>query len=181
MSRVCCLIVPWLIYKHVPGLPQLTNTLPLFILCGFLWVWIGRYYERTYGKVEPIADRTRKRMAEIGLVGGLIGVIVLENVLFYGGTYLPVNLTGLAIAVIFLLTGVKTHRWYYTFSGLVMLVVSCLPLIFGTGAGDPLVGTGGLLFEILFGLVILMVGILDHLRLVRAFHPTQEAGHARNS
>ena len=157
-----------------------TITLPLFVVAIGSWFWIGKYYEKTYGKVEPLVDHRKQTATIVITLIAFIAVIVLENVLFRNHLGPPFNLMEFAAASAALYAGIKTRRWYYTLWGGLIGVASFLPLILGVGIGDAVFGDGGVVFDILFGLTIIMVGVLDHLRLARYFHPKGVGIDVRN-
>ena len=157
-----------------------TITLPLLVAAIVSWFWIGKYYQKTFGKVEPLVDHKRLYVQGAITVILVIAVIVLENVLFRNRREPPFNMIEFIVALAALYAGIKTQRWYYSLGGLLMGAASFLPLILGVGAGDFIFGEFGACFDILYGLLIILIGILDHLRLVKYFQPEGAGAHAGN-
>ena len=157
-----------------------TLTLPLMLVAILSWFWIGRYYEKTFGKVKLLVEnRTAPVAGFIALFAFITGVIV-EMVLYRSHLGPPFNLVGAIVAAATLYAGWKTQRWYYTLGSILLGIASFLPLILGTGVDDPIYGEFGVVFTILFGVSIVSVGVLDHLRLVRYFQPKGAAADVRN-
>ena len=157
-----------------------TITLPLLLVAFASWFWVGKYYEKTFGKVEGLVGRGRLFIdGPLGLFV-FIAVVVLENILFQNHLGPPFSLIEFTTAAAVLYVGIKTQRWYYTLSGALVGIASFLPLILGVGVGDPIFGDFGMVFSILYGLIIIFIGVLDHLRLVRFFQPQGAGINARN-
>lgn len=163
-------VLPWLGKQG-----DLTAILPLLIIAIALWYWLGRWYDRSFGRVEPLRGGLASA-GSIALLVLLIGILVLENVLFQRNLDPPVSLLGLFISVIFLYSGVETRRWYFVLSGALLSFASLLPWIMGVGIGDSLYGSIGIIFMGLLGMIFIISGLLDHLRLVRSFEAAQ-GGH----
>lgn len=162
-------LLPWL------GLQgNLSLTLPLLILVIGLWFWIGRYYERHFGRVEALP----KRGMEIALPLLLIGVIILENVLYRLHLAPPVSLIGLALGGTYIYIGLASLRWYYSLAGAVFVIGSLLPWMLGVGIGNQMFGSLGIVQYILLGSILILTGLYDHVRLVQAFKGIQGGLHA---
>lgn len=166
-------IFPWLGEQG-----DLTITLPLLILAFALWFWIGRYYERTFGKVEPLRKGSRSAIVGILVPLVLVGVIILENVLYRNNAAPPFSFIGLTVGAAYLYMGLVSQRWYYTVTGVILLAASFLPWIMGVGLGNPTFGSLGTVYQFLWGGLILLNGLLDHFRVVRAFDETRGGLHA---
>lgn len=146
-----------------------TLIIPLFILMFVAWVFIGRYYTNKFGKVEPLERSHTWKWASTILLVLFIGVIILENILYRQHTPLPISLTEFVFGLLVLITGLQNRRWYYILSGLVILTASLLPFFSLQGVGDPLFGTFGIVFDIVFAACVFLVGVFDHLRLVHSY------------
>jgi hypothetical protein len=162
-------VFPWL----VEG--DLSITLPLFLLVLALWFSLGRYYDRTFGKVEPVSNRGCFTAAAIVPLVVFIAIVVLENVLYRLNVGMPFSLIGVGMGLMFLYFSRKTLRWYHTAAGALLTFAGFLPGLLGVGLGDPIYGSIGVLFLILLGTVIFFSGLLDHLLLVRGF-PIMKGG-----
>jgi hypothetical protein len=149
---------------------DLTFTLPFLAFVIFLWFIIGRYYESTFGKVEPLSKRKAQLRLERFWFIGLVLCIVLENGLFRAGIDLRFSLIEDFIGLSFLWIGVKTHRWYYDLAGILTLIMSILPLVTRTGLGNQWFGSFGIVFSTGFGILYCLIGLLDHFRLVSSLH-----------
>jgi len=155
-----------------------TFTLPMLLAAGGLWFLIGRYYKNTFGKVTPQTSPGRQVLESTGLGVGLVAVIVIENLWYRAWPGLPVSPIGLALAGLYLFLGVRDRRWYYTVFGGAMGIISLLPLFLGTTVGDPIFGTFGLVFSLVYGVGLVLTGLLDHFRLVRMLRPLDGGSYA---
>lgn len=151
-----------------------TFTLPLFILGIALWLAIGRYYERAYGKVKIETSSAHQGFETVGILVLLVGSIIAENLVYRIWPGLSVSPIGATLAIIFLILGINYRRYYYTIFGALMAIISCLPLVLHTSVADQIYGTFGFVFSLVFGVGILLTGILDHLRLERSLRTLTE-------
>src|SRR5512138_3619162 len=182
-------IIPFGVYILVLGLQRLglpglgqqgdcTITLPLLLVVAVLWFLIGRYYRERFGMVEPL-PRRNQAWKEIAMFAGTIGIILLENGLYRMGIKMPISIAEFGLAAMILVSGLTTHRWYYIVSGIILLAASGLPMVSPKGVADPVYGTFGLSFSVIFGICILAVGLLDHFKLVRSFPVPLRGTHDR--
>jgi hypothetical protein len=148
-----------------------TITLPLLLVAIASWFWIGRYYEKNFGKVEPLLDHDRRFITVPITLLVFIAAVVLEVVLSRNHLALPFSLVEFLVALAALYVGIKTRRWYYSLAGFLLGIACFLPLILAVDVGDPIFGEFGVFFNILYGLAIIFVGVLDHLRLLSYFPP----------
>ncbi|MBX3056645.1 MAG: hypothetical protein KF770_09250 [Anaerolineae bacterium] len=135
-------------------------------LCAAAYWWIGRYYARTLGQVEPLPGHGRRT--------GLAAAIFL--VLFYiaGAVEIsrswPFSASGLVIA-----GGLIVYYWqngryrpHYLILAALMALVSLLPL---TGALPPeqvhFFGPEAVIGALLFALITIAGGLVDHWLLIR--------------
>ena len=162
-------LVPWLGREG-----DLSFTLPLLVLVILLYGWIGRYYERLFGKVHPLRTGSNSLGFNLALIAGAVGAFLLENWLYRSGANIPISIAMLVLGTIFLGTGLAFRRLYYTLAGGVMALAAFSPLLAGTGVDDRVYGSLGILHLFVLGGVMLMVSLLDHLRLVRAFRSVGE-------
>jgi hypothetical protein len=153
-------------------------TLPL-LLAGFAaWFLIGRYYERTFGKVELAGPDLKGELKVFLFPAILIGVSIIENVLYRMGILLRVSLIELTIGIGWILAGRVTSRWYYTLIGVLTLIFSIIPLLVHTSVGDRMFGTFGIAFTFFFGVCMIFTALLDHFRLVSGFPRMNGDSHA---
>lgn len=157
---------------------DLSYTLPMMLLVFGLWFWIGRYYERNFGKVEPLRQDDRYRFWSTVFLVGFVGIIILENVLYRSHLGLPVSLIGLALGGAYLSVGLASQRWYYSLAGAVFLIASFLPWIMGVDLGNRMYGSLGIVHLFLLSGTLLVCGLYDHFRLMRAFTRSQGGLHA---
>jgi hypothetical protein len=153
-------------------------TLPLLLVCIAAWFFIGRYYERRFGRVEPVPPDLKGELKIYLFPAILIAVIILENVLFRSGILLPISLIELTIGIGWIYAGRICSRWYYTLMGILMAAFSFIPLLTGTTVANPVFGTFGIVSTFFFGAAIIITSLLDHLRLVNGFHPLNGDDHA---
>jgi hypothetical protein len=163
------------------GQGNCTVTLPLLLVAILGWFWIGHYYEAHFGKVEPLVSPRAITYPVLAFLIIFIAWVFLENILYRAHFGPPFNIIGLSVGIAGLYAGIRTRRWYYTLSGALLGIAIFLPIILAAGSADPVYGEFGVLFTLLFGLSIIFVGVLDHLRLVRYFTPKGARADARNS
>ncbi|HEY3343437.1 MAG TPA: hypothetical protein VGJ97_00825, partial [Anaerolineaceae bacterium] len=152
---------------------------PLLFVTILLWVGAGKYYEKTFGFGEPRADQVRKVITGLLLALFYAGFFLIETNAAGGGLRpYPVSLSGIFVGILFIGIGRSSHRVYYQAFGLLLAGESLLPIFIGRTLSDPVFGALGLLFGITFGLGLLVISIVDHIRLVRGFHPLHGGSHA---
>lgn len=157
---------------------DLSYTLPLLVVVFGLWFWTGRYYERTFGKVEPLPRSISSTILTFVVPIAFIGILVLENVLYANGVGLPISLVGLGLGAAFLSSGLISQRWYYSLAGVVLLIVSFLPWLVGVGIENRVYGSMGIVQMIFLGGTILLTSLIDHFYLLRAFGKFRGGLHA---
>ena len=135
---------------------------------------VGAYYARVFGRVRS----TSQRMGRTLFTGAMLIVVGFPWLLISGcadaGLQPPVSVLGLTAAGLLALwcsTG-RLHRQYLVAAALIA-VVSLLPLL-RIISRDRLFG--GVLCAT-FGTVLVVGGVLDHLRLARSLNPLPEASH----
>lgn len=165
-------MLPWF-----GGEGDLSFTLPLLAVVIGLWFWFGRYYENTFGKVEPLRKSIRSTVLNIAFPIGFVGIIILENRLYASNGGPRISLIGLVLGATFLYSGWMSQRWYYSLAGIVLLIASFLPWMIGVGIENPVYGSMGIIHLFLLGGIILLTGLFDHFCLVRAFARTQGGFH----
>jgi hypothetical protein len=146
-------------------------TLPMALA---LWLIVGAYYTRAFGRVRP----TSHRMGRTLFTGAMVLVVSFPWLLISGyadaALQPPVSVLGLTAAGLLALwcsTG-RLHRQYLVAAALIA-VVSLLPLL-GIISRDQLFG--GVLCATL-GTVLVVGGVLDHLRLARSLKPLPKESH----
>lgn len=158
--------------RWLGGQGNCTYSLVLLIAITFSWFLIGQYYQRVFGQVRPLRSAWRQGFWGVGVLVFFIVVVILENGLYRANNALAISPTGLALAGLYLLAGlVVIKRWYFTLFGATLLGIALLPLLTHTTVAHPLYGTFGLVFSLVFGVGLILTGLLDHLRLRRYFQP----------
>ena len=90
---------------------------------------------------------------------------------------LPVSFLAITLSIFFLvpfIKGVPAFRWHYAFIGLVMLVISLLPLFLNESLKDKLFAPSGAYFLLGMGIALIVTGITDHWWLHRFMKPVPE-------
>ncbi len=147
----------------------ITFGVPLLFAMILLWYGIGKYYERRFGFVEPRAEKGRKALTALFLVLVFAGFLAIEFNGYGGQFFLPVSLSGIFLGFLYFSTGRSTRRLYYVVFGALLILEGLLPLPLGKTVLDPVYGTLGILYGLTFGLGLLVISLIDHIRLVRAF------------
>ncbi|MCW2800258.1 MAG: hypothetical protein JWQ70_1730 [Aeromicrobium sp.] len=135
------------------------------VLAG-AYLLINRYYNDTFGRVTPSArQQSRLIVATLASVVIMIGVSTLLRSRAPWSLDLPVNSIAVAFALVLLVTfiaggGVRLH--HVAILG-ALAIAGLLPVWHGS---DP--GNIGL---VMAGVAILVIGILDHILLVRTLGP----------
>ena len=150
----------------IPGKWGYVEGATLLVLIGLYW-WISRYYHRTFGRVEYTSSPSWKVVIWL--------FVVFAAVLVDGTSNVPVNMLGLAFAGIYfaIYTAWKERIYYLVFS-VVLAIVSLLPLLPGIARTDALWGVTSAAFAFTLGAGILVIGVLDHLLLVRTLPPAPD-------
>jgi hypothetical protein len=138
--------------------------LAVVAVLGAAYLLINRYYNETYGRSTPSArQQQRLLVATLVSVVIMIGVSTLLRSRAPWSLDLPVNPIAVAFALVLLVSfvaggGVKLHHAIILGA---LAVAGLLPVWHG---GDP--GNIGL---VMAGVAVLVIGILDHVLLVRTF------------
>jgi hypothetical protein len=158
-----------------------TITLPLLLIAIAAWFLIGRYYDHTFGKIEPapVPLQEQRKMVAIPLI--LIAAIIIEIVLFRLDRLPPVSLIELTLGGAWIYFGWKTSRWYYLWSGVLSVLFSFSPLLTGNPASSPMFGSFGIAYNLFLGGAVVVTSLLDHLRLASSFQPLNGGSHAGNA
>jgi hypothetical protein len=167
---------PWsgILPNHRPTFIRDYVTIATFLLC-VSWIWLsGRYYRRHFGRVESKPQPWWAWLSGIGFTAayGLCMFIDDKNP--------PVSFLALWWACwlgmqALLVPGISVRRYYY---GIAAICVAAMSLMPSTGwiAANQLLSASrpsGLVFV---GLVLTVLGLLDHFQLVRMFeHPSESA------
>lgn len=156
---------------------DLTLSLPLMILMFLAFIPITRYYRRRYGSVQ--VEKPGRyflyviiALATIMLMGRIDGLL-MQNFRF------PVSLYVLTVAVWMFLGGKNHRRWYYRAFGVILALLSLYPGLAHLLGFEPYSSFYNGLFNLILGLGIGIVGILDHLLLTRMLRPVQEVANAQ--
>ena len=171
------LVSVWANTLHRPA-TDLTWPVLVAAACAGLYLLIDRYYARVFGhgRRAPSTVRLEWVIQIGGAVLALIAFAVDVSLKW------PVSTLGLVFAAVLLadylrITRLARDRFllYYPAMALVMIGLSFLPLI-GPGNWWRAIGISSPVLAVLmvFGLLVILFGILVHLFLVRSLPPVQE-------
>lgn len=156
---------------------DLTLTLPLMALMFLAMIPITRYYRRRYGSVQVQHPGRYFLFVMIAIItimlAGWIDGLLERNFRF------PVSLYVLTAAVWMFLGGQNRRRWYYRVFGVILALLSLYPGLANLLGFEPYSNFYNGLFNLILGLGIGIVGILDHLLLTRMLRPVQEVANAQ--
>ncbi len=167
--------------------PATDLTLPVLsvIACGAFYLAVDRYYARTFGQVQRTAEKIRfERLSEI-----FGGVLALGAFVTDVSVKLPVSTLGLAFAALFLVEYLRLARFtrdrfllYYPAIIVLMAGVALLPLLGDSNWWQPIGMKSPVLAAIVvFGIMVIVSGILGHLFLVRSLPPMQKVRGGEHS
>ncbi len=146
----------------------------LFLVFIAIHPTIGRYYDRMFGSVQQTScnplDRWITSLSFAVLITGGIRLDKTFN--------LPVSATGLAFALVLLTLWWQTNafRTHLLVLAIVMGCVGLAPLMGFTAFHTLFIpGNGG--YELVFGVLLTIGGLCDHLLLLRTFRQTQRVYH----
>jgi len=169
--------VPWGIYilfLATDAGARLLNTnflmslLPVFIVWILEW-FIGRYYEHTFGEVQPTSDQ--QYYEKIGSVILIVAIFVAISV--ETAVNPPISLLLLIPSIIYLRNGLTSrHARYYLGAALVCAFASILPLLLSVPVSELYyTGPHNRTIWVVFGSLMIILGLLDHLLLMRTLKP----------
>jgi hypothetical protein len=139
--------------------------IPLLLTMILLWVGIGRLYARTYGLVQPEAEKGPKAITALLLVILYALFLLVE---LGGRSSLPVSLSGIFVGFLYIGLGRRSQRAYRIVFGALLVAEGLLPLPLGKPITDTLFGTLGALYGLTFGVGLLVISLIDHVRLVHS-------------
>jgi hypothetical protein len=143
-----------------------TYTLPLFAVALALYIIVDQYYQRSFGTVR--VSKNTPLLPILALLGIFFTAVALEI-----GLKTSVSLVGLAIGALLIYSGVITRRFYYMIAGAAMLAVSLVPFFLPTAVSGKPFSTFGFWWNMLIGATWIVLGLLDHWKLVQAMKPVQ--------
>lgn len=162
--------------------PARDLTLPILVVvaCLFLFIIIDQYYKRTFGKVKRPYTHAELLLSGTGSILALAAFVADSDF----GLNLPFSALGLVFAAVIL--GSSLLYWYQAktllFSNLVLgalvAILSILPL-FGISNWWNALGIKHFLLAmtILFGIYIVVGGIIGHVYFVRSLPAMPEPHH----
>lgn len=150
-----------------------TYTLPLLLFVIALYFAADRYYTRRFGYVR-VSNPQVNMLASLGLVALFFGIIALEVVVKP-----PISLIGLFIGAALVYSGLRTRRVYYSAAGVVMCLVSLVPLLLPAFHSAGPFATFGFFWNFALGVTWVALGLADHFRLVRSFKTIEGEPDAR--
>ncbi|MBN1372027.1 MAG: hypothetical protein JW987_08790 [Anaerolineaceae bacterium] len=152
---------------------DLTLTLPLMALMFLAFIPITRYYRKYYGSVQVEKPGRYMQWALLAIasimLAGWIDSQILPN--------FPVSLYVLTAAVWMFLGGRNRRRWYYRVFAVVLALFSFYPAFSSPLGMNPLSSTFKGVFDLILGLGIGIVGMMDHVLLTRMLRPVQEVSN----
>lgn len=164
--------------------PATDLTFPILIVaaCGALYWAIDRYYAHTFGHIGR--SNASVRLEWLIQIAG--SVLALAAFAVDVSLRLPVSTLGLVLAAVFLADYLRMTRFmrdrflgFYPLLAVLMIGLSVLPLVGPAdwwqafGVKSPVLGV-----LLIYGLLVVIVGILIHLFLVKSLPPAQESNHA---
>ncbi len=163
--------------------PATDLTVPILIAigCGVLYLFVDRYYAHVFGKIQ-LPTSTVRREWLLQIVGGVLALIAFAVDVTLK---LPVSTLGLLFSGILLADYLRITRFardrfllYHPAIAVGMVGLSVLPLVVPVnwwqviGIDSPVLG-----ILTIFGVLVIIVGILLHWFLIRSLPPLQEAGN----
>jgi hypothetical protein len=137
------------------------------VIAAVLYALGQFYYRHTFGNVQPLPGiQKRFLLGALVVFAALAGAIIIDS-----NMHLPVLVFGLVLAGLLLVYSWPRRKYamHYLLMAPIAAAVSLLPL-FGAVSQDQYSGIG----LTVWGLTILVGGILDHLLLVRTLKPARE-------
>lgn len=136
----------------------------LLTLCaaGALWLLVGLYYTRSFGRVKPKPQRLRQLLQT-----GIIVIVISLPWLFIAGfldgaLQSRVSILGLAVAILLALGWIVGNlQEHYAVTAAIIAIISLLPLVGIIPGGQRSTLT------IIIGVSLITCGVLDHIQLVR--------------
>ncbi|MFZ1395499.1 MAG: hypothetical protein WAS33_01315 [Candidatus Promineifilaceae bacterium] len=149
---------------------------PYLILIGVMWVmhWgIDQYYVRTYGQVRQFPKSIEQRISGLWPLLLFAAGLLLDSWLA-----LPISFMAVMLGI-WLLVPLKLAwpllRLHYAVGGLALVGLGLLPLVLERPLQTKFFAPMGVYFLLVFGLVQVFVGLIDHLWLRSVLGSQQEA------
>ena len=179
--------IPWGIYilfsatdtgARLPNTNFLMSLLPIFIAWILEWP-IGRYYERAFGKVQPTPDQ--QYYEKIGSVILMVAIPVASSVDATANP--PISLLLLIPTIIYLSNGLTSHHArYYLGAALLCACASILPLLLSMPVSELyFTGPYSRASMVALGSLMIILGLFDHLLLIRALKPLPQGSDEQAS
>jgi hypothetical protein len=151
------------------GAPDDLMLLAVLALTFAAFSWIGRYYDRNFGKVRGIPGRHARRDAiKWWAVYPAMGASLAVDGLLKPPIFISGLVWGTAVVAFWVSTG-RGRRHYLAIAAL-FFALACVPTLGLLQPGKSMLS----LFIAVLGGVYILAGILDHLELVRVLRPTRE-------
>lgn len=157
-----------LLPDHRPTFVRDYTRIAMLLFCG-IWIWLaGRYYRRRYGSVQ---SKLHTWWYPLGIVGA-VAIWVLCCWIDEKNPLVSFQALWWTCCLGWpgLTSPNRTRRFYYGVAAIIMLVVSLLPLT-GRIAASQILSADHPFGLILLACGMLILGVLDHLLLVRMFSP----------
>jgi hypothetical protein len=144
--------------------------LVIFVICVLFVIGSKIYYDQVIGSIESLPRTLRQERIFWGLYLGWMAIQVIDGALRDElKPIFPVSLVELVGGGVLIYHGRTTGRSYVTWTGIISIVFSFSPILARAGIPDRLVESSGIAFLIFFSVAIIIIGLLDHQRLVRNF------------
>jgi hypothetical protein len=150
------------------------------VATALLYWWTDRYYNRTFGQIKPSPNRRKVEL----IVSAIGSAVALLAFMLEIARILPVSPLGLVFAASFLeyFSRVDKAEWGKIFiyfpeniiASIFFIIISILPL-FGINVWEAIAIKWQIVgIFLIYGIVIIVTGIVGHLRITREL-PTMEA------
>ncbi len=159
---------PWggVLPDHRPIYVRDYVTLAMLLVCG-LWIWLaGRYYRNRYGRVQSSPQPWSCSFFIVGVVVTYFAFFLADE------TNPPVSFVAvwwgcwLGAQALWTPSGIGARRICYGIAAICLLALALLPLT-GWIASSQLLTAYHPSGAILLGIIMLTLGVLDHMLLVR--------------
>ena len=145
----------------------------LLLAVGGLYWLIGQYYARSYGQVTQLRRSLGQKIMSAWPLLLFVAGIVIDVWLM-----LPVSFLAITLSIYFFVPFIQALplvRLHYALVGLVLLLLSLMPLFVGPSLKMQFFAPTGAYFLLGLGLALVVAGILDHLWLRNMMQPQQGA------
>ncbi len=155
-------------------LTERNQALPVVVAVASTWA-IHRWYARHYGTVEPVNLRFGRNWALLlGVLVGYAALAAARRALDLEPLVLVVALVLFATAIAFVLPRVVASGWWAVAAFLALAAVGAVLLLAVTRGADG-VGSLGVSFSVILGVLLILAGAIEHWLLRRTMRRSVEA------